>query len=253
MIIGTPKEIKDNEYRVGLVPAGVKQFIRHGHKVLIQNNAGIGSGVDDEEYKAVGAEIIESAEQIFKQADMIIKVKEPINKERDYLRPDQILYTYLHLAPDPEQTKALLEHEVIGIAYETIQEEDGSLPLLIPMSEVAGRMAVQVGATYIQKINGGKGILLGGVPGVPPAEVVIIGAGSVGINSAKMAFGLGARVSTVVAGGLKTLVFPGFIRLLEKKDTSYQRTFEIDEKGFSDCRCVRRPRRMYRDYQSYYS
>jgi alanine dehydrogenase len=195
MIIGTTKEIKDNEYRVGLVPAGVQNFVKDGHKVLVEKNAGIGSGIDDKEYKAAGAEIINSAKEVFDKADMIIKVKEPLKQEWDYLREEQILYTYLHLAPDIKLTNALLERKVTGIAYETIQLEDGSLPLLTPMSEVAGRMAVQVGATYLEKINGGIGILLGGVPGVPPAEVVIIGAGVVGMNAAKMALGLGARVT----------------------------------------------------------
>jgi alanine dehydrogenase len=195
MIIGTTKEIKDNEYRVGLVPAGVQNFVKDGHKVLVEKSAGIGSGIDDKEYKAAGGEIINAAKEVFDKADMIIKVKEPLRQEWDYLREEQILYTYLHLAPDIKLTNALLDRKVTGIAYETIQLENGSLPLLTPMSEVAGRMAVQVGATYLEKINGGIGILLGGVPGVPPAEVVIIGAGIVGMNAAKMALGLGARVT----------------------------------------------------------
>jgi alanine dehydrogenase len=195
MIIGTTKEIKDNEYRVGLVPAGVQKFVNDGHKVMVEKNAGIGSGIDDKEYKAAGAQVIDSAKEVFAKADMIMKVKEPLKQEWDYLREEKILYTYLHLAPDVKLTNVLLERKVTGIAYETIQLEDGSLPLLTPMSEVAGRMAVQVGATYLEKINGGIGILLGGVPGVPPAEVVIIGAGIVGMNAAKMALGLGARVT----------------------------------------------------------
>jgi alanine dehydrogenase len=195
MIIGTTKEIKDNEYRVGLVPAGVQKFVNDGHKVLVEKNAGIGSGIDDKEYKAAGAQVIDSAKEVFAKADMVMKVKEPLKQEWDYLREEKILYTYLHLAPDVKLTNVLLERKVTGIAYETIQLEDGSLPLLTPMSEVAGRMAVQVGATYLEKINGGIGILLGGVPGVPPAEVVIIGAGIVGMNAAKMALGLGARVT----------------------------------------------------------
>jgi alanine dehydrogenase len=195
MIIGTTKEIKDNEYRVGLVPAGVQKFVNDGHKVLVEKNAGIGSGIDDKEYKAAGAQVIDSAKEVFAKADMVMKVKEPLKQEWDYLHEGKILYTYLHLAPDVKLTNVLLERKVTGIAYETIQLEDGSLPLLTPMSEVAGRMAVQVGATYLEKINGGIGILLGGVPGVPPAEVVIIGAGIVGMNAAKMALGLGARVT----------------------------------------------------------
>jgi alanine dehydrogenase len=195
MIIGTTKEIKDNEYRVGLVPAGVHKFVNDGHKVLVEKNAGSGSGIEDKEYKAAGAQIIDSAKEVFAKADMVMKVKEPLKQEWDYLHEGKILYTYLHLAPDVKLTNVLLERKVTGIAYETIQLEDGSLPLLVPMSEVAGRMAVQVGATYLEKINGGIGILLGGVPGVPPAEVVIIGAGIVGMNAAKMALGLGARVT----------------------------------------------------------
>ena len=166
MIIGTTKEIKDNEYRVGLVPAGVQSFFKNGHKVLIEKNAGVGSGIDDKEYKAAGAEIINSAKEVFDKADMIIKVKEPLKQEWDYLREEQILYTYLHLAPDIKLTNALLDRKLTGIAYETIQLENGSLPLLTPMSEVAGRMAVQVGTTYLEKINGGIGIINGNIEGI---------------------------------------------------------------------------------------
>ncbi len=195
MIIGLPKEIKDNESRVGLVPSGVHALVEDGHRVLVQSAAGTGSGITDEEYKAAGAEIVPAAAAVFGQADMIIKVKEPVGPEYGFLREGQLLFTYLHLAPAPELTKMLLERKVTGVAYETIRLSNGSLPLLTPMSEVAGRMSIQVGAYYLQKPNGGLGELLGGVPGVPPANVVIIGGGTVGTNAAKMAVGLGARVT----------------------------------------------------------
>ena len=195
MIIGVPKEIKNNENRVGLVPSGVKALKAHGHTVYVQSTAGQGIGVSDEEYRKAGATILETPKEIFSKAEMIIKVKEPLPEEYNLLRENQILYTYLHLAPAPQLTKALLERKVIGIAYETIQLEDNSLPLLTPMSEVAGRMATQIGAHYLQKDNGGKGILLGGVPGVERANVTIIGGGVSGVNSAQMAVGLGANVT----------------------------------------------------------
>ncbi len=195
MIIGLPKEIKDNESRVGLVPSGVHALVEDGHRVLVQSAAGTGSGITDEEYKAAGAEIVPAAAAVFGQADMIIKVKEPVGPEYGFLREGQLLFTYLHLAPAPELTKMLLERKVTGVAYETIRLSNGSLPLLTPMSEVAGRRSIQVGAYYLQKPNGGLGELLGGVPGVPPANVVIIGGGTVGTNAAKMAVGLGARVT----------------------------------------------------------
>jgi alanine dehydrogenase len=193
--IGTVREIKDNEYRVGLVPGGAKALVSDSHKVLVEAGAGLGSGISDEEYRAAGAEIVPRAEDVWAQADIVIKVKEPIPVEFNRMRPDQILFTYLHLAPLPELTRALLERRVTGVAYETIARSDGSLPLLTPMSEVAGRMAIQVGAHYLEKPEGGRGVLLGGVPGVPPAEVIIIGGGVVGMNAAKMAAGLGARVT----------------------------------------------------------
>jgi alanine dehydrogenase len=195
MIIGLPKEIKDNENRVGLVPAGVHALVQDGHKVLVQDQAGTGSGVINEEYINAGAEIVPSAAEVFCRADMIVKVKEPVGPEYEMLRKGQLLFTYLHLAPAPELTKMLMEREVTGVAYETIRLPNNSLPLLTPMSEVAGRMSVQVGAFYLQKPNGGRGELLGGVPGVPPANVVIVGGGIVGTNAAKMAVGLGARVT----------------------------------------------------------
>ena len=195
MIVGVPKEIKDNEYRVSVVPAGVKTLTEAGHKVLVQKGAGLGSGMQDDEYRSAGGEIIDSVDELFRKSDMIVKVKEPMEEEYHRFKQGQLLFTYLHLAPVPDLTKFLLEKEIAGIAYETIEAEDGSLPLLTPMSEVAGRMSIQVGAAYLEKIRGGMGVLLGGVPGVPPAEVVIIGGGTVGINAAKMALGLGARVT----------------------------------------------------------
>jgi len=195
MIIGTPKEIKNQEYRVGLIPAGVHALVDQGHKVLIQSGAGEGSGFPDSEYEGAGARIVATAAEIFDQAEMIIKVKEPQRVECEMLGAGQILFTYLHLAPDPEQTRALLESRCIGVAYETITGPDGQLPLLVPMSEVAGRMSVQVGAHYLQRTKGGVGMLLGGVPGTERAEVLILGGGIVGLNAAKMAVGLGARVT----------------------------------------------------------
>lgn len=197
MRIGTVKEVKDNEYRVGLVPGGVKLLHENGHEVCVEDGAGLGSGISNEEYEAAGARILATADEVFDQAEMVIKVKEPLSSEVPKLREGQILFTYLHLAPLPELTQALLDRRVTGIAYETIADKDGNLPLLIPMSEVAGRMATQKGAHYLEKIQGGAGILLGGVPGVPPAEVVIIGGGVVGINAAKMALGMGARVTVI--------------------------------------------------------
>ncbi|MBP1691903.1 MAG: ald, partial [Bacteroidetes bacterium] len=195
MIVGLPKEIKDNESRVGLVPSGVHALVQDGHQVLVQSTAGEGSGFGDEEYKAAGAEIVPSAADVYRRADMIVKVKEPVGPEFGLLREGQVLFTYLHLAPAPELTRMLMDRKVTGVAYETIRLANGSLPLLTPMSEVAGRMSIQVGAYYLQKPNGGRGELLGGVPGVPPANVVIVGGGTVGTNAAKMAIGLGARVT----------------------------------------------------------
>lgn len=194
MIVGLPKEVKDNEYRVGLVPAGVKALTSGGHAVLVQTKAGDGSGMTDQEFMNAGGEIVDSAEEVWSRAEMIVKVKEPIAPEYGFLRDGLILYTYLHLAPARELTRALLDGGVIGVAYETITDDQGHLPLLTPMSEVAGRMSIQVGATYLEKINGGRGVLLGGVPGVAPGRVTIIGGGVVGINAAKIAVGFGASV-----------------------------------------------------------
>ena len=195
MIVGVPKEIKNKENRVGMVVAGVRALTVAGHKVLVQRNAGVGAGISDEDYKKAGATILETPKEIFEKADMIVKVKEPLPEEYPLLREGQILYTYLHLAADERLTKALMERKIIGIAYETIQPADGTLPLLAPMSAVAGRMATQIGATYLQHDHGGKGMLLGGVTGVDRASVVVLGGGVVGINAAKMAVGLGARVT----------------------------------------------------------
>jgi alanine dehydrogenase len=197
MILGVPKEIKDNEYRVSMVPAGVKSLTDAGHRVLVEKGAGQGSGVSDEEFVRAGGTLVESAATLFADAEMVVKVKEPQKDEVARLRRGQILFTYLHLAPDAELTRGLLNAGVAGMAYETIEETDGSLPLLTPMSEVAGRMSIQVGTHYLQRTQGGVGILLGGVPGVLPGQVVIIGGGTVGTNAAKLALGLGARVTVL--------------------------------------------------------
>lgn len=197
MIIGIPKEIKNWENRVSLTPSGAKTLIDNKHTVLIQATAGLGSGFTDEEYIAVGATIIPTIEEVYKKADMIIKVKEPQESEYELLKEGQLLFTYLHLAVEPELTKALLKHKVNGVAYETIQTAKGELPLLTPMSEIAGRMAVQIGASFLEKPHGGRGVLLGGVPGVMPADVVIIGGGVVGLNATKIAFGMGANVTVL--------------------------------------------------------
>ncbi len=197
MKIGLPKEIKDNEYRVGLTPAGVNALVNAGHTVFVQHSAGEGSGFADDQYVAAGGEILQTADEIWAEGNMIIKVKEPIAPEYPRMRENQLLFTYLHLAPEFELTKQMLERKVTGVAYETITDKHGHLPLLTPMSEVAGRMSVQVGATFLEKMNGGRGILLGGVPGVPAANVVIIGGGVVGTEAAKMAVGLGAKVTII--------------------------------------------------------
>ncbi|MFB7121801.1 alanine dehydrogenase [Bacillus tropicus] len=196
MIIGVPKEIKNNENRVALTPAGVIPFVKAGHKVLVERNAGFGSGFGNIDYVHAGAEIIESAAGVWEQAEMIMKVKEPLSSEYPYFRPGLILFTYLHLAADPALAQALKEAKVTAIAYETV-EVNRTLPLLTPMSEVAGRMAVQIGAQFLQKSNGGQGILLAGVPGVNRGKITIIGGGIVGTNAAKMAIGLGADVTII--------------------------------------------------------
>jgi alanine dehydrogenase len=197
MKIGLPKEIKDNEYRVGLTPAGVRALALAGHDVYVQKTAGEGSGFTDDQYVKAGGKLLDTADEVWKTGDMIVKVKEPIAPEYPRMRENQLLFTYLHLAPEFELTKQMMERKVTGVAYETITDRHGRLPLLTPMSEVAGRMSVQVGATYLEKMNGGRGILLGGVPGVPAANVVIIGGGIVGTEAAKMAVGLGAKVTII--------------------------------------------------------
>ncbi len=195
MLIGVPKEIKISENRVGMTEAGVKQLVTEGHQVIVEADAGLGSGITNEAYQKAGAKIIASKTEIYHKAQMIVKVKEPLPDEYELLQSQQILYTYLHLAAEPKLTKVLCEKKVKAVAYETIQKPDGSLPLLTPMSEVAGRMATQIGAYYLQKDHGGKGILMGGVTGVRPGKVTIIGGGVVGTNAAKMAVGLGAQVT----------------------------------------------------------
>jgi alanine dehydrogenase len=197
MIIGVPKEVKDHESRVGITPAGVKALSEAGHKVLVETHAGELSAFTDDEFQAAGAEIVGSANNVWGLADMVVKVKEPVEKEYGFFREGLVLFTYLHLAPLPVLTDRLLTKKVAGIAYETIRDRQGTLPLLTPMSEVAGRMSVQVGASYLEKEKGGRGVLLGGVPGVPPAKVCIIGGGIVGTNAAKVALGMGARVKIV--------------------------------------------------------
>ncbi|WP_416308430.1 alanine dehydrogenase [Neptunicella sp. SCSIO 80796] len=195
MLIGVPKEIKNHEYRVGLTPAAVKEFVTHGHSVIVETNAGAAIGFANEQYIAAGAEIIDTPEEIFAKAEMIVKVKEPQPNECKMLRKGQTLYTYLHLAPDPKQTELLVASGATCIAYETVTDNRNGLPLLAPMSEVAGRMSVQAGAHYLEKAHGGSGTLLGGVPGVSPGKVLILGGGVVGINAAKMAIGMGADVT----------------------------------------------------------
>ena len=195
MIVGVPKEIKNHEYRVGLTPAAVKEFVSHGHRVIVETNAGTDIGFTDDLYVQAGANIISTAEEVFETAEMIVKVKEPQPNECKMLKEGQILYTYLHLAPDPTQTELLVASDATCIAYETVTDRTGALPLLAPMSEVAGRMSVQAGAHYLEKAHGGSGTLLGGVPGVAAGKVLIIGGGVVGTNAAKMAVGLGADVT----------------------------------------------------------
>jgi alanine dehydrogenase len=197
MRVGVPKEIKDHEDRVGLVPSSVAELVRHGHEVLIQAGAGLGAGLEDGLYVAAGGRIVPDAETIFRDAEMVVKVKEPLAPERKKLRPGQVLFTYLHLAPDREQTGDLLKSGVTGIAYETVTSPIGTLPLLTPMSEIAGRLAPQVGARYLERTSGGRGVLLGGVPGVPPGDVVVLGGGVSGTHAATIALGMGASVTVV--------------------------------------------------------
>ena len=197
MKIGVPKEIKNHEYRVGLTPASVREFVAQGHSVMVQTGAGAAIGLDDAQYRAAGATLADSAQEVFAKADMIVKVKEPQPQECAMLRPGQLLYTYLHLAPDPEQTAALVKSGAVCVAYETITGANGGLPLLAPMSEVAGRMSIQAGAAHLEKSKGGMGVLLGGVPGVAPGHVAILGAGVVGTHALQCAVGAGARVTVL--------------------------------------------------------
>jgi alanine dehydrogenase len=197
MIIGVPREIKPDEHRVSVVPAGAYSLVKSGHQVLVEQGAGLGSGIPDVEYKTVGAQIVADRDELFAQADMIIKIKEPLAPEYRLLRDGQILFTFLHLAALPELAQVLLARQITAIAYETVQLSDRSLPLLAPMSEVAGRMSVQEGAKYLERHEGGRGVLLAGVPGVPPGQVTIVGGGTVGTNAAKMAVGLGAAVTII--------------------------------------------------------
>ena len=212
MIVGIPKEIKNHEYRIGMTPAGVRELVNRGHQVLVETEGGVGVGFDNASFEAVGAQIVSSPEDIFAAADMIIKVKEPQPNECRMLRSGQILFTYLHLAPDPEQAQLLLDSGVSAIAYETVTNAKGGLPLLAPMSEVAGRMSIQAGAHHLEKAQGGNGMLLGGVPGVEPASVVVLGGGVVGTQAAKMAAGLGAQVT----------IFDRSIERLQQLDDLFQ-------------------------------
>jgi alanine dehydrogenase len=195
MIIGVPKEIKNNESRVGMTPAGVFELVKNNHTVYVQKDAGFGSGFFDKDYEEVGAVILDTIEEVYAKSDMIVKVKEPIEQEYALIKPNQVLFTYFHFASSEVLTKAMIASKSVCIAYETVEDKDGSLPLLVPMSEVAGRMAIQQGAKYLEKPIKGRGVLLGGVPGVPPGKVLVLGAGIVGIQAAKMAAGLGAHVT----------------------------------------------------------
>ena len=197
MLIGCPKEIKPQEFRVGLTPNAANEAITRGHKVIVESQAGTGSGFTDDDYRAVGVEMVDTTTEVFARADMIVKVKEPQAVERAMLREGQVLFTYLHLAPDPDQTRDLLKSGCTAIAYETVTDRNGGLPLLAPMSEVAGKLAPQVGAWTLQKANGGRGVLMGGVPGVHPARVVVIGGGVVGTHAARVAAGMGADVTVL--------------------------------------------------------
>jgi alanine dehydrogenase len=230
MILGVPKEVKDHESRVGVTPGGVKALVEAGHTVLVEQKAGVLSAMPDEEYESAGAEMVASANEVWKRAEMVVKVKEPVESEYRHFREGLVLFTYLHLAPLTELTDALLKKKVTGIAYETVRDRAGALPLLTPMSEVAGRLSVQVGAEYLTKEHGGRGLLLGGVPGVPPGNVCIIGGGVVGTNAAKMALGLGAKV---------TLVDLNLNRLRELDDIFNGRVFTLASNSYNIERAAR--------------
>jgi len=224
MIVGVPREVKDHETRVGITPAGVRSLVDAGHTVLVEHNAGRLSSFPDDEYQSVGAEIVGAASDVWRLADMVVKVKEPIEQEYFHFRPGLVLFTYLHLAPLKALTDALLAKKVTGIAYETVKDRAGTLPLLTPMSEVAGRLSVQVGAAYLEKEHGGRGVLLGGVPGVPPGNVCIIGGGIVGTNAARIALGMGAKV---------TLVDLNLNRLRELDDIFSGRLFTLASNAYN--------------------
>src|SRR5579863_5316441 len=230
MVIGVPKEIKDNEARVSVIPAGVKMLTDAGHKVLVETNAGAQSSFPDEEYQDAGAEIVGDAGNVWGKSDTVVKVKEPVESEYVYFREGLVLFTYLHLAPLPDLTDRLLKSKVIGIAYETVRDRVGTLPLLTPMSEVAGRMSVQVGATYLEKERGGRGILLGGVPGVPPAHVTILGGGIVGTNAARIALGFGAKT---------TLIDVNLNRLRELEDIFGGRLYTLASNSYNVAHATR--------------
>jgi alanine dehydrogenase len=230
MIIGVPKEIKDNEARVGITPAGVKALTEAGHKVLVETQAGTQSGFPDEDYQNAGAEMVGEAGYVWGKSEMVVKVKEPIEKEYVFFREGLVLFTYLHLAPLPGLTDKLLESKVVGIAYETVRDRRGTLPLLTPMSEVAGRMSVQVGASYLEKERGGRGILLGGVPGVPPANVTILGGGIVGTNAARIALGFGAKT---------TLIDMNLNRLRELEDIFGGRIYTLASNSYNIAQATR--------------
>ena len=227
MKIGLPAEIKKEEYRVGLTPASAREYVEHGHTVMVENNAGAGSGFGNDEYRKAGCEIVNDRKMLFDSADMIVKVKEPLAEEYELFHEGQILYTYLHLAPDRALTDALLKKKIIGIAYETLTEKDGSLPLLIPMSQIAGRMSVQEGAKYLEKTFGGRGILLGGVPGIKKGKVLILGGGIAGTNACKIAIGMGADVTImdISARRLSELddIFGNSVK------TMYSNSYNVDE------------------------
>lgn len=231
MRVGVPKEIKTHEYRVGLTPGAVREYAKDGHNVVVEANAGVGIGATDEDYRKAGAQIVPTAQEVFATAEMIVKVKEPQPQEWARLRSDQILFTYLHLAPDPEQAKGLLQSGCTAVAYETVTDSKNGLPLLAPMSEVAGRLAIEAAGTALRRHNGGRGLLLGGVPGVPPARVVVIGGGVVGTHAARMAVGLGAEV-TIIERSLPRLreldeLFDGRVR------TRVSTSQTLDEEVFS--------------------
>ncbi|HZP06223.1 MAG TPA: alanine dehydrogenase [Terracidiphilus sp.] len=230
MIIGVPKELKDNEARVGITPAGVKALTEAGHDVLVETQAGALSGFPDEEYQNAGAEMVGEAGYVWGKSEMVVKVKEPIESEYVFFREGLVLFTYLHLAPLPALTDKLLEAKVIGIAYETVRISNGMLPLLMPMSEVAGRMSVQVGASYLEKERGGRGILLGGVPGVPPAHVTILGGGIVGTNAARIALGFGAKT---------TLIDMNLNRLRELEDIFGGRLYTLASNSYNIAHATR--------------